>query len=108
MNETELLYVPVPDRDTGMRLARGAVAARLAACANLLSPMTSVYEWDGVLKEEEEIPLILKTSTGQAEALARWIEGEHPYDCPCILRLSTHANPAFLSWLHGQLHPPPL
>jgi periplasmic divalent cation tolerance protein len=101
--DVRLFYVPVPDAECGLRLARGAVAAHLAACANLLGPMTSLYEWEGRIEESTERLLILKTGTDRVEALQAWLAAEHPYDVPCIL----HGRPdgawaPFAEWVHAR------
>lgn len=99
MNDLILFYVPVPDEATGLRLTRGALAERLAACGNLHGPVTSLYEWEGEMKQETERVLILKTTPQRADALSAWLEMEHPYDCPCVVRIPVHTNTAFAEWV---------
>jgi periplasmic divalent cation tolerance protein len=104
------VYITVPDMDTARALARGALQQRLAACANILPQMTSMYEWEGVLEEASELVLILKTASHKQEALEQWIQAHHPYQVPCILRLPiAGGNQAYLDWLREGLReaPPP-
>jgi len=98
-----ILYIPVPDEETGRRLAREAVKNSLAACANLLGAVESVYEWQGALCQEQERILLLKTTEGKAEEAMRQMEALHPYDCPCVLRLGADANAAFADWVKETL-----
>lgn len=106
MNEITVFYVPVPDAAAGLALARAAVTADLAACGNVMGPMTSVYRWEGVLQEEAEHLLLLKTRADQADALSALLERLHPYECPCLLRLPEGtANPAYAAWVRDQLVP---
>jgi periplasmic divalent cation tolerance protein len=98
-----LLYIPVPDVETGKRLARLGLEQKLAACANLHGPMVSLYEWEGEMKEEEEWVLILKTVSTQAKALSALIEEAHPYECPCIVGVPAEANAGFEEWVNNVL-----
>ena len=102
MNDVQLLYIPVPDIRVGKKLAQSALAAKLAACANLFPPGLSLYEWKGELCEASEQVLLLKTLPGKADDLEAMVLAEHPYDCPCVLRLPpAQANEAFFQWLSG-------
>ncbi|MCC5848404.1 MAG: divalent-cation tolerance protein CutA [Verrucomicrobia bacterium] len=104
MNDVQLFYIPVPDTSTGKKLARSALSAKLAACANLLPAGTSLYEWKGELCEASEQVLLLKTLPAKADALEALMLSEHPYDCPCVLRLApAQANDAFFQWMMGEV-----
>ena len=98
--ELTLLYIPVPDEETGRTLAREAVEAKLAACANLLPPGQSLYPWEGEFCSEIERVLLLKTLPEKADALSAQVEAAHPYSCPCVLRLpGVIANRAYFEWV---------
>ena len=83
MDELVVLYTTWPDAETAEAFARRAVEERLAACANVMAPMRSIYRWDGEIQSEVEIPMLLKT-TAAAEVVDRdgrpvpglWAAGE--------------------------------
>lgn len=98
-----MIYVTAPNRDEALSLARILVEERLAACANVLGPITSVYWWDGKLNEEPEVALIAKTRADLADAAITRIKQAHSYDCPCVVVLPIEAgNPAFLQWIAAE------
>jgi len=98
-----LVYVTTGDAMAAKRIGREAVAARLAACANVHERITSIYWWDGAVREDNEAVLILKTSTRLVEALTAKIVALHDYDCPCVVALPIEGgNPAFLDWIAAQ------
>jgi periplasmic divalent cation tolerance protein len=102
MDDPVILYTTWPDAETAAATGRAAVQARLAACANILSPMRSIYRWQGALEEVVETPMLLKTTAALADALGALILARHPYDTPCILTLPTGgpgANPAYAAWV---------
>lgn len=102
-DEQRLIYVTAPDHDTALALARLAVEERLAACANVLGPITSVYWWDGKLNEDGEVALVLKTRADLVAALTERLCAAHPYECPCVVALPINGgNPAFLAWISAE------
>jgi periplasmic divalent cation tolerance protein len=85
-------------------LARGAVEARLAACAQVLGPITSSYRWEGTIATEEEWQVLLKTTAAAYPALERHLREAHTYDVPEILCLPvTAGSPAYLEWLDTEV-----
>lgn len=66
-------------------LARSAVEAQLAACAQVDGPITSVYRWRGGIRSEQEWRVTLKTTTALAERLTDHLLAEHSYDTPEVL-----------------------
>lgn len=103
-SDMSFLYVTVPDMEMARLIAAGAVREKLAACANILPQMIAIYEWDGGVEEENEMTVILKTSTQRAPELVKWIEDHHPYDVPCILEIPLgRGNCGYVDWLQSQL-----
>lgn len=101
--EFVIVYITCPDNDTAIRLANGAVEAKLAACANILPGMISVYEWENSLQTDQESVLLLKTRQPLTEELTEWISSRHPYSVPCILQLPINdGNEPYLKWLAEQ------
>lgn len=99
-DSTMLVYLTAPNRDEALALARTVVGERLAACANLLGDITSVYWWDGRLNEDREVALILKTRADLVEVLTARLRELHSYTCPCVVALPiASGNPAFLDWI---------
>ena len=105
MDETIFLYTTWPDAETAEAAAGAAVDQGLAACANILAPMTSVYRWKGAVEQATEIPVTFKTTRARAAALNALIVARHPYETPCILALPVEAaasHPAFLAWIAAE------
>ena len=47
MQKSYLLLTTCPDQHSAELIARTLVAEKLAACANILPALTSVYAWQG-------------------------------------------------------------
>jgi periplasmic divalent cation tolerance protein len=81
-------------------IARTLVEERLAACVNVLPPMTSFFQWQGAIERESERQLIIKTVGRRLEALRARLTGMHPYELPEFLVLPVAGgSPAYLAWL---------
>lgn len=100
------VYVTAADAAEAERIGRTAVGERLAACANILDGMRSLYWWQGRLEEAQETVLILKTTNERLDALIARVRALHSYDCPCIEALEVVAgNPDYLAWLARETRP---
>jgi periplasmic divalent cation tolerance protein len=95
-----MIYVTTSSAEEALRIGRDVVAHRLAACANVLPGVTSVYRWQGEVQEEGETVLILKTRSELVEPLTKRVKELHSYDCPCVVALPiAGGNPDFLQWI---------
>ena len=105
MDDLVILYTTWPDAETAEAFGRLAVEERLAACANVLAPMRSIYRWEGVIQNEGETPMLLKTTASAADRLGRLILKYHPYETPCVVALETnplYCNPKYLAWMQAE------
>ena len=95
-----LVITSLPDRGAAERLADALVAARLAACVNILAPCRSVYRWQGAVQHDEEHPLLIKTTRERYTALEAEIRARHPYELPEIIALPIGPGLAeYLAWV---------
>jgi periplasmic divalent cation tolerance protein len=104
--DTEFVEVRIsaPDAETGQAIAALLVGERLAACAQLLGPMTSTYWWEGKVETEQEHLVLLKTETARFEAICERVRAEHPYDTPEILAVPiVGASGPYAVWLRESL-----
>ncbi|MFE0189527.1 divalent-cation tolerance protein CutA [Streptomyces sp. NPDC059008] len=82
------------------RLARGAIAARLAACAQISAPVTSVFRWDGAVETSREWQVLFKTAQARYAELERYLLQAHDYDTPEIIATPiTRGGADYLSWV---------
>ena len=89
----------VASRDEARRLALALVDKKLVACAQI-SAIESIYPWKGVVQEEPEFRLLLKTTEGQYAAVAAAIRELHPYDLPAIHAFAfEHVDAAYAAWI---------
>jgi len=98
----------LPDSASAFNLARSLVERRLAACVNVLAPATSFYRWEERLQQEQETPLIIKTTTEAYDQLERAIRELHPYELPEIIALPViRGFDNYLGWVASECKPEP-
>lgn len=106
MIEHHVILCTCPDEDTARRLAASMVSEKLAACANVLPGLTSVYQWQGQIETDPESLLIIKTAADRREALTERLAALHPYDVPEVIALPIEAGlPSYLQWLTDETRP---
>jgi len=86
--------------DEAERLARILIEEELAACVNI-TPINSVYRWQGTLCTDHEALLIIKTEQRQVSKIIDRIKAEHSYEVPEIIALPIIAGyEKYLTWIH--------
>ena len=95
-----VVLVTAPGLRIARRLAKSALQARLAACANLISGVESRYWWKGRMESCSEVLVIFKTTGGRLRRLEELVLVNHPYDTPefVVLPLAGGAG-RYLDWL---------
>jgi periplasmic divalent cation tolerance protein len=100
VHEYVIVLTTLPADADGPAFARAIVDEKLAACVNLLSPMESVYRWEGAIERETERQVIMKTSKDRVVALWERVRELHPYDVPEFVVLPVvDGNDAYLRWI---------
>ncbi len=98
------VVVAVPNARIGRALARGALAARLAACVQITGAVTSHYVWKGREESVRELLVLFKTRRSCTRDLARLVRGLHPYEVPEILVFPVvAADAAYSRWVNQSL-----
>ncbi len=95
-----LVHTTCADRDEAERLAAEMVENRLAACASVGQPVTSVYPWAGRIERDMEIPLTLKTTRANFAALKNRLCARHSYEVPELLAVAVvDGNSDYIQWV---------
>lgn len=79
------VYAVFASAEEAERIARTVVEERLAACANILGPIRSIYHWQGKVETAEEVAAIFKTHHWRSDALIERIAELHSYEVPCVV-----------------------
>lgn len=94
-----VVMTTVPAEDVAVRLARGLVESRLAACVQVVPGARSFYVWEGKAQDEGEWLLFVKTVPKKRAELEAWIEEHHPYDLPEFVALEGRGSQRYAAWV---------
>ncbi|WP_412539943.1 divalent-cation tolerance protein CutA [Longispora sp. K20-0274] len=93
----------VASQQAAAELARSAVEARLAACAQIAGPITSIYWWLDSVESAPEYVIWFKTTVERYQDLEDHIRSGHTYDVPEVICVPIVAgNPDYLSWVRDE------
>lgn len=80
-----VIYCTVPNEFNANLIATTLVEENLAACVNILPSVTSVYKWEGIVQNDNEMLMIIKTQQDKFDALEAKIKQLHEYSVPEII-----------------------
>lgn len=107
MNQTwefSTVYVTFSSEEEAKKIAKIVVTEQLAACANIIKGMDSIYIWKEVLEESTEVVCLFKTTREKSELLMQRIKEIHSYETPCIVLWPiVSGNPDYLDWVRNSL-----
>ena len=101
--ENCLVYITAANANEAVAIGRDLVERKLAACANVHSPVVSIYRWRGVIQQDDEVVLIAKTRRDLVDNLSARVTEIHSYECPCVVAIPIAGGYApFLEWISAE------
>ncbi len=94
-----IVVTTLPSEEEALKLADKLVESQLAACVHI-TPIRSLYRWEGKTEIAEEYKLEMKTRREHFDAIVRFLNTYHPYDIPEILLLPIEStSQAYGQWI---------
>ncbi|MBP9708049.1 MAG: divalent-cation tolerance protein CutA [Oligoflexales bacterium] len=104
MAHLRIFYCTFPDLLSAEKVARFLIEERLAACANLIGPITSQYIWQGNIEKSEEYTLLIKSCVALTAKIEEKIKSLHPYEMPCIWAVDPrYCEDKYANWVNKNL-----
>ena len=97
-----LIYITTKDKEEAKKIGSALVKEKLAACANIIDGMESIYHWKGDIETDTECILIAKTTNQNVRKLTERVKELHSYEVPCVISLTLteqEGNEEYLDWL---------
>ncbi|MBL4595849.1 MAG: divalent-cation tolerance protein CutA [Robiginitomaculum sp.] len=97
-----LIYSTWPDHETATKAAQTLLKQGLISCANICTPGTSIYAWQGEITTESEVQMWLKTGATNIDALRAAVITAHPFEVPAFIAFTidlTQSHAPFMQWL---------
>jgi periplasmic divalent cation tolerance protein len=100
MSDPIVVLVTCGSEEEALKIANALVDDHLAACVNLVSPVRSIYRWEGKIWDENEWLLIIKTQNHKFEELEKKVTSLHSYSVPEIISLPIgEGSRPYLEWI---------
>jgi periplasmic divalent cation tolerance protein len=100
-----VILVTVVNQKEAVRIGEEMVNAKLAACANIIPRIQSIYRWKGKVVKAQEALLILKSTRSRYRALEKAIKAMHTYETPEIIGLPVKEGlDQYIGWVRSQTH----
>ena len=103
MQEICIVYVTASNKEEAIKIGEDVVKKRLAACANIIEGMTSIYWWEDKVNKGSEAVLLLKTKSSLFAELEKTVKEIHSYTCPCVVAIPiANASETYADWVRNE------
>lgn len=95
-----VVLVTAPTEEEAVKIANTLVGEKLAACANIIKGVRSIYFWQGKVEDDSEVLMVIKTRASLFEKLSKRVNELHPYDVPeCVALPIADGLKPYMDWL---------
>ncbi len=95
-----IFFVTVPNIEEGQKIAKILVENKLAACVNIIQNIVSIYRWKGIIEEDNEHLLLIKTTEENSTNIIQKVKEIHSYTEPeCIGLKIEKGSETYLNWI---------
>ncbi len=102
--QAALVWTPFDSIESARAVAETMVGEGLAACANIVPQVLSVFRYEGQVQSASEVGVLFKTRAILLDAAIARLAELHPYDTPAICGWLADSTPqATRNWLAGTL-----
>jgi len=98
-----VVLVTTSTQEEAEKIGRMLVESKLAACANVVSGVRSIFRWDNDIGAEQECLMIIKTTQNQFAEIESVVRQQHSYSVPEIVALPVVAgSETYLNWVRNE------
>jgi len=101
------VIITADDADWLAGFTRQLVLDHLSACGQNISPIRSIYRWQGEIQDEAQARVALHTRTNLITEIVKRADEDHPDNVPCVIVLPiSGGNPAYIEWVLAETKTP--
>lgn len=99
-----IVLVTTASKAEAEKISEALLKEKIIACANIINPVSSFFNWQSKVDKCEECLVIMKSREDLFEELVERIKGLHSYEVPEVLALPiVDGSQAYLEWLGSVL-----
>ena len=99
MSEYIQMTTTTDSKELALQIANTLVEEKLAACVQVSSPITSIYEWKSDIQTTVEWICVIKTRKSHFPEIEKRIKSLHHYEIPEITVTSMEGSQDYLDWI---------
>ena len=108
MEEFILVLVTASGKQEAEDLAMKLINSGLSPCVNIVGPCSSIYQWKGELRHDEEVLMLIKSKRDLFADVQSLVEKNHSYDVPEIIGVGLDClSEKYAAFLRGFLEETP-
>jgi periplasmic divalent cation tolerance protein len=105
MTDARIVLTTSGNKQEAESIANKLIERQLAACVNIVGPITSVYRWKGAIETSQEFLLLIKTTEDAFTPLRQAIQELHSYELPEFIELGiSRGEGKYLGWIEKSVH----
>lgn len=105
-SDIRVVFTTAGDEAQANEIAQALVARHQAACVNICPGVRSIYRWKGKVWDDEELLLIIKTTSDRLEDVAATLREVHSYELPEMLTVEiSGGSDQVLAWIRDITRP---
>lgn len=98
-----VVLITTSSTDEAKKIGNSLINKNLAACANIIPSVQSIFKWKGNICNESEVMIIVKTRLELFDELQSEVKELHSYEVPEIIALPIiTGNENYLKWINGE------
>lgn len=102
-NDIILILVTAANTEEAEQITNTLVEKKLIACGNIVSPVFSIFHWEGNVSKEDEVLIMLKTQRTNFDRIQREVKSLHSYDTPEIIAIPViDGSEEYLNWVRDE------
>eukprot|EP00212_Chloropicon_laureae_P001979 CAMPEP_0197487988 /NCGR_PEP_ID=MMETSP1311-20131121/3007_1 /TAXON_ID=464262 /ORGANISM="Genus nov. species nov., Strain RCC856" /LENGTH=114 /DNA_ID=CAMNT_0043031883 /DNA_START=218 /DNA_END=562 /DNA_ORIENTATION=+ len=101
------IYVTVPSKDVGAKIAKSLLEDKLCACVNIIPGVESYYWWEDKIESDSELLMMIKSRADLLASVTERVKQVHEYDVPEVIGVPIiGGNAKYLDWIRENTKPP--
>jgi periplasmic divalent cation tolerance protein len=97
-----IVFVTAASEQEAASISRALVAEGLAACANIVPQIRSIYRWQGKICDEGEALILIKSREDLFERIRSRVKELHSYEVPEITAVKLDGgDSAYMQWIES-------
>lgn len=94
------ILITTSNMDEAEMIGRTLVEEGIAACANIVEGVRSIYRWKGEVCDDRECLMVVKTTAANFDAVERRVRELHSYEVPEVIALPiVQGSKPYLDWV---------